>query len=222
MRRKLMLITSGKNAKLLSAFAAVCTLFVSLTYIYTKPIIAEQEQRALLNSVTEVLPAKLFNNNPIQNCVSISDELISGTSNPTTVYRATLDGEPSALVFSTETTKGYNGLIKVLVAIDNNGAVQGVRALAHQETPGLGDKIEIKKSDWITSFNEHKVDSEDDSRWFVKKDGGKFDQFTGATITPRAIVNQLRKSVFQAHNQFDAIFALTNHCAETSNAKLEN
>lgn len=206
------LLASKKNALLLGAFATACTLMVSLTYVLTKPVIERQEKRQTFAKVTQVLKVNGFDNNPLDNCVYLQDANISGVDAPLPVYRATKSGEPYALIYQTQTKQGYNGQIKLIAAVDNKGKVQGVRALTHQETPGLGDKIELEKDDWILSFNDKQVKGIEDPHWFVKKDGGDFDQFTGATITPRAVVNQLRTSLVHINEQFDEIFSLPNAC----------
>ena len=206
------LIKSKKNALLLTAFAAVCTFLVALTHLITAPVIEEQKQQDILRKLTQVLNKDKFDNNPLNNCVMITNSDISGVNKPTKIYRATLNDEPYAMIFQTQTKQGYNGRIELMVAIDKRGSVQGVRTIAHQETPGLGDKIELEKSDWVLEFNNKIVRSLKDSKWFVKKDGGQFDQFTGATITPRAIVNQLRPSVYNATQAFEEVFALENQC----------
>ena len=205
-------LASKKNAILLTAFGAVCTILVSLTYVLTNPVIQEQERLQTYNKVTQVLDNNRFDNNPLLDCIMLEDDSITGVNKATPVYRARLNNEPYALVYQTQTKQGYNGLIKILVALDKTGEVQGVRTLTHTETPGLGDKIELSKSDWVLSFNEKSVNSEDDQHWFVKKDGGDFDQFTGATITPRAIVNQLRTSIYRITGQFDQLFSQPNAC----------
>ena len=200
------------NAILLTAFASVCTLLVALTHLWTAPIIEQQKQLDILKKLTQVLVDGEFDNNPLHQCTYIEDIKITGLESPQIVYRATLAGEPYALIYQTRTQQGYNGLIELMVAVDNTGEVQGVRTLSHQETPGLGDKIELAKSEWITSFNQKQVRDEEDPRWFVKKDGGDFDQFTGATITPRAIVNQLRTSINGVNSKFEQIFNMENQC----------
>lgn len=206
------LLTTRKNALLLTAFAAVCTLFVALTHLLTKPVIEHQKQQNVLNKLTQVLDQSKFDNNPLFNCTEITDFELTGQSSPVTVYRATLDSAPYAVVFQTQTNNGYNGKITMMVAVDKNGTVQGVRTLEHQETPGLGDKIELAKSNWILEFAGKAVESDADPKWYIKKDGGQFDQFTGATITPRAIVNQLRGSIYRATQSFDALFSAPNQC----------
>ncbi len=211
-----------KNALLLTAFAAVCTLLVALTHMFTAPIIEEQKQQDVLRKLTQVLVPAKFDNNPLYNCTYVTDFNITGSHDPVPVYRATLNNEPYAIVFQTQTQQGYNGRIELIVAMNKQGQVQGVRSIAHQETPGLGDKIEKRKSDWILSFNGLQVESKDDPKWYVKKDGGRFDQFTGATITPRAIVNQLRESVFYTTALFDEVFAKPNECSPIESPKGQN
>jgi len=99
--------------------------------------------------------------------------------------------------------KGYSGEIRLLLGIDENGKLLGVRVLKHTETPGLGDKIEVNRSDWITRFNGLSLGNPPEAQWAVKKDGGPFDQFAGATITPRAVVNGIRDGLrlFAAHRK---------------------
>lgn len=214
------LLASKKNALLLAAFATVCTLMVSLTYVLTKPVIDRQEKLQTFAKVTQVLQANAFDNNPLDNCVYIQDMNITGSDKSLPIYRATKNGQPYALIYQTETKQGYNGQIKLIAAVDTTGTVQGVRTLTHQETPGLGDKIELAKNDWILSFNGKQVNGIEDPHWFVKKDGGDFDQFTGATITPRAVVNQIRTSVVTINEQFAQLFDLPNACQQ-SNANNE-
>lgn len=104
------------------------------------------------------------------------------------VYRARLNGSDSAVIISSQAPNGYNGRISILVGIFFDGTIAGVRVTSHRETPGLGDDVELAKSDWILSFNGKSLKIPLEEKWEVKKDGGNFDQFTGATITPRAIV----------------------------------
>lgn len=206
------LLTTKKNALLLTAFAAVCTFFVALTHLLTKPVIEHQKQQNVLQKLTQVLDASRFDNNPLYNCTIVTDSQLTGSDKPVTVYRATKDNQPYAIIFQSQTPNGYNGKINMITAVDKNGVVQGVRTLEHQETPGLGDKIELAKSDWILSFANKVVKSDNDPKWFIKKDGGQFDQFTGATITPRAIVNQLRTSIYYATSEFENLYAAPNDC----------
>ncbi len=117
-----------------------------------------------------------------------------GDGAPHRLYLARKNGQPTAAALETTAPDGYSGAIKLLVGADFNGTVLGTRVIEHHETPGLGDKIELRISDWISFFSGKKIEGPDDKRWAVKKDGGMFDQFTGATITPRAVVNAVRRT----------------------------
>ncbi len=107
--------------------------------------------------------------------------------------------QQSAVLLEIATTEGYNGLIKLLVVIDANGVIKGVRVIEHHETPGLGDKIEASRSVWIGSFVNQSLQNPSSNQWQVKRDGGQFDQFTGATITPRAVVKAIHAILTFAH-----------------------
>ena len=125
------------NALLLTAFASVCTLLVALTHLWTAPIIEEQKQLNILRKLEQVLVEDKYDSNPLEQCVMLQDATITGTPHPKPVYRTYLNGEPYAVIYQTQTQQGYNGLIELMVAVDKQGQVQGVRTLNHQETPGL-------------------------------------------------------------------------------------
>lgn len=216
MKGRLTIFKTKQNAFLLTAFATVCTLLVALTNLWTAPVIERQKQQQILKQFNQVLSTELYDNNPLFDCVMLQDPVVTGVNSEVAIYRAKRSNDLQAMIYQTRTQQGYNGLIELLVAIDNKGVVQGVRTIAHQETPGLGDKIELAKSDWILEFNGESVSHAKDNLWYVKKDGGKFDQFTGATITPRAIVNQLRTSIDALNHQFESLSVAPNDCAETT------
>ena len=127
-------------------------------------------------------------------------------------YIATNAGQPVAIALEAIAPDGYNGNIKLIVGINTQGEVLGVRTLSHQETPGLGDKIDLRKSDWVMQFMGKRLNAEDDKQWLVKKDGGDFDQFTGATITPRAYVNAVKRAVWYFNNNQAQIFSQPLNC----------
>ena len=208
MNNQSVLSISRKNALTLTAFGFICVLLVTLVYLLTRPAIELQKQQALLNTLTEVLNPQQFDNNPIENCVKAStDSPLLGN-----IYRATLNKQPYALIFTTETKQGYNGLIEMIIAVDQKQNIQGVRVLNHQETPGLGDKIDLIKSDWILTLSNKLLNTDTQEDWYVKKDGGNYDQFTGATITPRAVLAQVREASLYINHHFQSIFALPNEC----------
>lgn len=175
------------SALILGGFAAVSTTLLSITNTATYEAIKESEKKALLNNLTQILPPETFNNDLLKDRISVRNSLL-GTSAPMDVYRARLNGSDSAVIISSQAPNGYNGRISILVGIFFDGTIAGVRVTSHRETPGLGDDVELAKSDWILSFNGKSLKIPLEEKWEVKKDGGNFDQFTGATITPRAIV----------------------------------
>ena len=196
-----MLPSVSKNAKVLALFAIVLTAIVGLVSEATKGRIAAQEQAQLLKVLHSIIPPKLHNNDIYQDCKIIVDPLLGKEKQ--TAYLAKYNDKPIAVALTATAPDGYNGNINLIVAINVNGSISGVRVLKHQETPGLGDKVEIRKSPWINSFSGKPLPDENDSQWAVNKDGGMFDQFTGATITPRAVVKAVKKVAlyFKAHQK---------------------
>lgn len=188
-----MLNSMKKHGITLAVFAAVTTGLTAVVYQLTKTTIAHQaalQQKALLD---QVVPAEIYDNEMQSECFVISDPAL-GNGAPHHLYLARKNGQPVAAALETTAPDGYSGAIQLLVGADFQGTVLGSRVMEHHETPGLGDKIELRISDWITFFSGKKIDGPDDTRWAVKKDGGMFDQFTGATITPRAVVNAVRRT----------------------------
>jgi electron transport complex protein RnfG len=122
------------------------------------------------------------------------------------VYVGEKGNQLSAMVFEATVPDGYSGPIRLLVGVDRNGVLLGTRVITHKETPGLGDKIEKGKSDWIHGFTGKSLVDPKLDRWKVKKDGGDFDQFTGATVTPRAVVNGVRRALLYFDQQKDALY----------------
>lgn len=191
------------TAVYLSLFAIIGTALVALTFSNTKEQIADNELKALLNSLHELVPPRLHDNPLAEDTlVAYSPELL-GSKHPVTIYQARKYGQAVAVILAAIAPDGYNGDIKLLVAIDQYGLLMGVRIVGHRETPGLGDGIEIERSDWVEGFNGYAIDNPGSLGWRVEKDGGIFDQFTGATITPRAVVNAVYKTLqyFEAHKE---------------------
>ncbi|VAW77620.1 Electron transport complex protein RnfG [hydrothermal vent metagenome] len=174
---------------ILSLFALTGTGLVALTHHLTKERIEQQKLKSKLKILNSILPPSSYNNSLEKDVKKVRAERFLGTSNEVDVYRARFNGKPVAVVFETIALDGYNGKISILVAIKYNGSLAGIRIVAHQETPGLGDVIEQRKSDWSRrSFPGKAIGQPENDQWKVRKDGGVFDQFTGATITPRAVV----------------------------------
>lgn len=191
---------------LLATFAVIGTGLVAFTYDQTKERIAEAERQALLKSLHAVIPQWAHNNELINDQIQVSSEEFLGTKDTLSIFRARLDGEPVAAIITAVAPDGYNGEIKMLIGVSYAGEVHGVRVVNHRETPGLGDAIETRRSDWILAFDGKSIESLEKKKWRVKKDGGAFDQLTGATITPRAIVKAVHKALEYYQLNRDMIF----------------
>ncbi len=186
---------------ILFLFASIGTLLVAYTFDATEEQIALNERETLLRKLHQLVPADSHDNILLEDTLTVRDEALLGTDKPVTVYRARKAGKPVAVVLSPIAPDGYSGTIKLLVGINSDGQLTGVRVVAHRETPGLGDGIEEERSDWILGFNGKSLLHPVLGRWRVKRDGGDFDQLTGATITPRAIVKAVKQCLlyFQQH-----------------------
>ena len=177
-------------AALLGGFSVIGIGLVSVVHYSTEARIAKNQRQTLLDSLQVLIPAGTYNNDLLADTIEISNAGLG--PKPVTVYRARKQAEPVAAVFAAIAPDGYGGDIHVLVAVKSDGSLAGVRVLAHKETPGLGDLIDEDKSKWIFSFNGLSLGNPPEKQWKVKRDGGSFDQFTGATITPRAVVKAVK------------------------------
>jgi electron transport complex protein RnfG len=183
------------SAVFLLVFAVIGSGLVAFTFDSTEERIAENQRRALLKSLNELVPSDRYDNNIFSDILLVSDTELLGTDEPVPVYRARKGGWPVAAVLAPVAPDGYNGNIRLLVAINLDGTLAGVRVVQHRETPGLGDGIEASRSDWILGFDGKSLSNTAKKDWRVKRDGGRFDQFTGATITPRAVVKAVHKAL---------------------------
>lgn len=196
---------------ILSVFALVCTGLVAITHHLTQDKIAEQRRISKLKILNSILPSNKYNNILVNDIVKVKSEYFLGTTKVVEVYRARFGKKPVAVIFETIAPEGYNGNIKILVAINYNGTLAGVRVIEHQETPGLGDVIEDRKSDWSRrSFPGKSLENPGPAKWKVRKDGGVFDQFTGATITPRAVVKAVHLALKYYKLNKEMLFSITN------------
>jgi len=184
------------SAIILAAFAILGSSLVGFSYESTHEQILQNQRETLRRQINEVFPEVQHDNIVIDDVVSIKDGELG--DDEVKVYRATLKRVPTGLIYSPVTADGYSGDILLTIAINENNQVTGVRVLQHKETPGLGDKIETRRTGWIKSFDGTSLTSPRAEKWAVKRDGGDFDQFTGATITPRAVVKAV-KSTLQYH-----------------------
>ena len=180
---------------LLMLFAIVGGAMVGMTYEGTAERIAENERQAMLRNLNQILPHSEYDNDLLQDTLTLPADERLGQQDPSTAYVAKKDGRISAIIFSVIAPDGYSGEIKLLVGIRASGNIAGVRVIKHNETPGLGDAIETQRSDWVNHFDDKSLQNPSGKGWAVKRDGGVFDQFTGATITPRAVVNAVHQTL---------------------------
>ncbi|WP_312629708.1 electron transport complex subunit RsxG [Scandinavium sp.] len=187
-----MLTTIRKHGITLALFAAGATGTTAIINQMTKNTIDSQAAKQQMALFDQVIVPGSYNNDLLKSCYLLNDPALGKGTHK--VYIARKDDAPVAVVMEATAPDGYSGAIQLLVGADFNGTVLGTRVTEHHETPGLGDKIEMKHGDWITRFAGKIIHGTDDSHWAVKKDGGDFDQFTGATITPRAVVNAVKRA----------------------------
>lgn len=191
------------TALLLMLFATIGAGIVGLTYDNTIEAIKYNEQLTLLRKLNTILPATDYDNELLKDTIQLAPDRLLGNEENTTAYRARKQNKPVAIVIPTIAPNGYNGRIHLLVGIFYDGTLAGVRVIKHRETPGLGDVVEAARSDWIFGFAGKSLGNPDKKGWKVKRDGGRFDQFTGATITPRAVVKAIHSALlyFEKHRQ---------------------
>ena len=170
----------------------------------TREIVIKREEEEKMRVISQILPEDLYDNRLLRDSVKVPpDQELLHTRNRTVAYRARLNGKPSAVIFEMVAPDGYSGNIFLIVAVKENGAVTGVRVLNHNETPGLGDYIEIVKSNWIKIFGGRSLANTSDALWEVRKDGGRFDFVTRATVSARSIVHAVHRALqyYKAHKE---------------------
>ena len=195
-----------RAAAILGVFSVLGTGLVALVHDQTEKRIAGNQRQTLLHTLQALIPADWYDNDMLADAMVVTHAEL-GTGKPVDVYRARKHGRPVAAVLSPSAPDGYNGEIKLLVAILDDGTLAGVRVIAHKETPGLGDPLDENKSNWIFGFNGLSLNNPPTALWKVKRDGGAFDQFTGATITPRAVVKAVHKTLAYFNLNKAALFS---------------
>lgn len=183
------------QAGVLGGFALAAAIFLGIADLATRGVIQTRLEEDLKASLEEVVPAELYDNDLLGDVMTLPSADANIGAAETLVYLAKKQGEVSAVCFKFVAPDGYAGPISLVMGIDKNGEILGVRVIAHVETPGLGDKIEVSKSKWVLSFNGKSLDNLTVEQWAVKKDGGVFDQFAGATITPRKVVQAIKRGL---------------------------
>ena len=201
------LASIGLSGAVLALFAAVTSIAIGWTYLSTKSQIDFEVRRAEARQLLEIFPADTHDNELVDDTFSIDAETpLLGIREARQGYRARLNGDVIGVILPTTARDGYSGDIRALVGIRRDGTVAGIRVVAHRETPGLGDKVDIRKSDWVTDFNQRSLTDPTLPGWNVKKDGGVFDQFTGATVTPRAVILATRRALEYANLHTATLF----------------
>lgn len=205
-----------KNAIGLGLFAIVTAGSIGLAQVATKERIEHNVQIAQAKALHEIVPRHSYDNDLLNDTISLSEHvhgdeihakwnvrLLGPIAEDAVAYVARKDGKAHTVILPATAPDGYTTNIDMIVGIKLDGSLAGVRVIEHKETPGLGDKIEAKKHPWIQQFAGLSLTQPEEKSWAVKKDGGEFDQFTGATITPRAVVRSVKLAMkfYQQHGQ---------------------
>lgn len=183
----------GYQAGLLGMFATLAAAMLVAGNVATHDAIEQRKAEDLQYSLGEVIPVVMHDNNLLGDTLVLQHQ-----GKDIVIYRGLKGTDVAALAYGVS-EQGYSGEISLIMGVDRNGEILGVRIIAHTETPGLGDKIEVEKDDWVYSFDGLSLENLPEEKWAVKKDGGVFDQFTGATITPRAVVRAVKKGLDLFH-----------------------
>ena len=196
------------NSIALALFALATALVLSSVDDLTRDKIDYAERLAAQRALLEIVPPERHNNDLLLDTQPVPEAFwsILGLIKGGNIHIARYNGEPVAAIVPSVTADGYSGDIAMIIGVNNEGTIAGVRVVQHKETPGLGDKIDLKKNDWILAFNGKSLSNMARSQWAVKKDGGQFDQFTGATITPRAVINQIVATLDYFNQDSDRLF----------------
>lgn len=205
----------GYQAMLLGGICYMVAILIIFGDISTRDAIEKELKQDRLDTLDQVLPAAIYENNILEDKVTVS--ALDDSNTKITANVATLQGVNTGFAFPI-VGDGYSGEIEMLMGINHDGEILGVRVITHAETPGLGDKIEISKAEWIKSFDGHSLANTPKKDWAVVKDGGKFDQFAGATITPRAVV----AAVYSGLQLYDKKRDEFNYIAPVSEGAVES
>ena len=201
-----------KNSLLLALFALITAFILASTDRLTDDRIASSERLAAQKALFEIIPLERHNNDLLLDIQPIPKQYWAslGLESGGDIHIARQDGQPVAAIIPSVTPEGYSGDIAMIIGINFDGSVAGVRVVEHKETPGLGDKVDLRKSDWILSFNGKSLSNPQPNAWNVKKENGEFDQFTGATITPRAVIHQIAKTLEYFNQDKERLVAAIN------------
>jgi len=180
---------------ILSIVTLMTSGLLMLSEYLTRDKIEEQKKLLLLKSLVQLIPAQLHDNDLAESTIIINEQELLGHRQAQKAYIGRLNGKLSVVAIPVTSRLGYSGDIDLIVGIKVNGDITTVKILEQHETPGLGDLILPNKSDWLMQFPNQSLNKLSTQQWQVKRDGGNFDQITGATITPRAVVNAVKQSL---------------------------
>jgi len=195
-----------KTGLTLAVIAAICTALVALTFQGTRERIAANEKALLEQSLQPALAGTFYDSGVSESRLVLPPPHGLPGNDPAIIYRVFAEGKPVAALFAVTARDGFSGPIRILVGIGVDGTVTGARILQHRETPGLGDKIESARSDWVFQFDGRSMGDPVATGWAIEIDGGEFDQLTGASVTPRAIIKAIRDTLIYFESHQDAIF----------------
>jgi electron transport complex protein RnfG len=202
-------VSVARSGLTLAAIAAVCTTLVAFTWQLTDERIAANEQAWLEQSLQPALSGLFFDSGVTESKLTIPAPHELPGSGDAIVYRVYSGESPVAALFVVSARDGYAGAIRLLIGVDVEGAVTGVHVLGHRETPGLGDRIETSKSDWVRQFDGRSLGNPVANGWKIRRDGGAFDQLTGASVTPRAVVKAILQTLQYFESNGPALFTAT-------------
>ena len=201
------LASIGLSGSVLAVFAAITSVAIGWTYLATKDQIDMEVRRAEARQLLEIFPPETHDNDIVDDGFElVADTPLLGIREARQGYRVRRDDRVIGVILPATARDGYSGDIRALVGVRDDGTVAGVRVVAHRETPGLGDKVDLRKSDWILGFDNRSLSQPHLSGWNVEKDGGVFDQFTGATVTPRAVILATRRALEYARLNAETLF----------------
>lgn len=196
-----------RNAVLLALFAVVTAVLLAGSYLLTKDRIAEEIRKAEEKALLQIVPRERHDNSMLDDTVTVGPRDAGlGLRQNKRIYLAKQHDQVVAAIIPATARDGYSGDIDLIVGVNRDGSIAGVRVLSHKETPGLGDAVDLKKSDWVLGFNGHSLKNPLPARWAVKKDKGVFDSFTGATITPRAVISATRRVLEYARTHTETLY----------------
>ncbi|MCP5190222.1 MAG: electron transport complex subunit RsxG [Pseudomonadales bacterium] len=206
-----------RNSVLLALFAVCTTVLISGTYLLTRDRIALEKRHAEERALLEIVPRDMHDNSMLDDVIPVGPAAAGlKLAEDKRIYLARQNGEVVTAIVPVTAPDGYTGAIDLVVGVNRDGSIAGVRVLSHRETPGLGDKIDLKKTEWILGFDGRSLGNPEPARWAVRKDKGDFDQFTGATITPRAVVAATLRGLQYADANRQRLFEGADEAAKES------